>query len=568
MMTLARAMRSRTPARLHLALVACLALLTPLAAPPSRAHEGHDHGAAAKPAATRASPRVTAQSQDYQLVGIVEGEVLVIYLDRFADNAPVTTAVLEVTIGDASARAEPQSNGTYEVTSARLKSPGSHEVLVSITDGAGSDLLAAALEIPEPDARPLGFDHTMWSHLQAHLPQSSRIAGWAAGGSLGLLGLGMLLRGRRRGLATAALVAGGLLIGSTVAFAHSGHDHGSAADDLPMGDAPQRRPDGTIFLSKPSQRLLDIRTRVLTPETTTRAVRFAGRIVANPNRSGVVQSTIQGRFIPPSDGVLLIGASVKAGDVLGSVAPSFIAKDASDMTQTLGELDQQIALARTKLARQQSLLRSNVVAPAVVDEIRIQLEGYITRRKELLAARIQPEELRAPVDGVITAVRVVAGQVVSQSDSLFTIVDPKSLMVEALAFDQTGAAEISGAISVTGDNVKSRLRFIGRSRSLQQQYAVLSFEVLDPDPALNVGTPVTVTGRSGEPVTGIILPRTAIAQAPNGQMVVFSHKEPEVFEPKAIRFEPFDAGTVLVLAGVERGDKVVVQGAQLVNQVR
>jgi hypothetical protein len=92
--------------------------------------------------------------------------------------------------------------------------------------------------------------------------------------------------------------------------------------------------------------------------------------------------------------------------------------------------------------------------------------------------------------------------------------------------------------------------------------------VLDPNPALNVGTPVTITGRLGTPVTGIILPRAAIAQAPNGQMVVFSQKEPEIFEPKAIRFEPFDAGSVFVQAGVARGDKIVVQGAQLVNQVR
>ena len=83
-----------------------------------------------------------------------------------------------------------------------------------------------------------------------------------------------------------------------------------------------------------------------------------------------------------------------------------------------------------------------------------------------------------------------------------------------------------------------------------------------------MGTPFTITARSGGAVSGIILPRAAVAQPPNGQMVVFLHKEPEVFEPKPIRFEPFDAGTVLVLAGVERGDKVVVLGAQLINQVR
>ena len=38
--------------------------------------------------------------------------------------------------------------------------------------------------------------------------------------------------------------------------------------------------------------------------------------------------------------------------------------------------------------------------------------------------------------GVIAAARVVAGQVVGPSDQLFQIIDPASLMVEALVFDQ------------------------------------------------------------------------------------------------------------------------------------
>lgn len=566
MIIFGRAVRVRALAH-SMGVLACLLLLS-LQAVSAWAHEGHDHGPPASSSTVPASPRVTATSENYQFVGIVEGEVLVIYLDRFADNAPVTSATLEVTIGEASVRAELQKNGTYEVTSPRLKAVGNHEVLINVTDGTATDLLVGSLHIPSPIAEGDGFDHTVWAHLKDLVSPSTKAVGWASGAVLGLAGLGLLLNGRRRSLALVALMLGGIVIGSTVALAGPAHAHGPPSAATSSGNGPERQPDGNIFLPKPSQRLLEVRTRIISPETTTRSVRFTGRIVANPNRSGVVQSTIQGRFIPPADGVSLIGASVKAGDVMGSVAPSFISKDASDMTQTLGELDQQIALARTKLARQESLLRSNVVAPAVVDEIRIQLDGYLSRRKELLAARIQPEELRAPVDGVITAVRVVAGQVVSQSDALFTIVDPTSLMVEALAFDQPNGDEIEGAMLVTGDNVQSRLRFVGRSRSLQQQYSVLSFEVLDPNPALNVGTPVTITGRSGAPVTGVILPRAAVAQAPNGQMVVFKHKEPEIFEPKSIRFEPFDAGSVLVLAGVDRGDKIVIQGAQLVNQVR
>jgi multidrug efflux pump subunit AcrA (membrane-fusion protein) len=250
------------------------------------------------------------------------------------------------------------------------------------------------------------------------------------------------------------------------------------------------------------------------------------------------------------------------------VAPSFISKDASDMAQTLGELEQQIALARSKLSRQENLLAKRVVAEAAVEETRIQLEGLVGRRKELLSAKVEPEELRAPVDGVITAVRVVAGQVVSQSDVLFEIVDPRSLMVEALAFDHARTDKIVDAVSSTSDNVRSALRFVGRNRALQQQYSVLRFEVLDPSPGLDIGSPVTVTGHAGEPITGIVLPRAAIAQAPNGQMVVFRQAEPELFEPMPIRFEPFGADSVRITAGVEAGDKIVVEGAPLVNQVR
>jgi RND family efflux transporter MFP subunit len=558
-----RGVRGRMPGMLAL-----LLLILTLPGVSTFAHEGHDHGGTVRSASAPASPRIVATSEQYQLVGVVEGEVLVIYLDRFSDNAPVTSAALEVMIDDVPSKAELQKNGTYEVVSSRMKETGNHEVLVNVVDGADTDLLVGSLHIPPAPEAAAVHDHSIWQHFEGHLAHPTKALGWAGGGLLGLIGLALLPNARRRSLATVALMLALIVIGSTVTLAHEGHDHGPSVAAGTNGNAPQRQADGSVFMPKPSQRLLEVRTRILEPETTTRSIRFAGRIVANPNHSGVVQSTIQGRFIPPPDGVALIGTAVKAGDVLGSVAPSFISKDASDMTQTLGELDQQIALVRTKLARQESLLRSNVVAQAVVDEIRIQLDGYLKRRRELLAARVQPEELRAPVDGVITAVRVVAGQVVSQSDALFTVVDPKSLMVEALAFDQLNSAEIDGAIAVTGDNVQSRLRFVGRSRLLQQQYAVVSFEVLEPDPSLNIGTPVTITARSGTSVTGIILPREAIAQAPNGQMVVFRQKEPELFEPKPIRFEPFDAGTVLVLAGVQRGDKVVVEGAQLVNQVR
>src|SRR5262249_41390244 len=63
----------------------------------SRAHEGHDHDDSARAAlASSTYPRVTAQSELYEVVGILKGDRLSIYLDRAATNEPVTDVKVSV----------------------------------------------------------------------------------------------------------------------------------------------------------------------------------------------------------------------------------------------------------------------------------------------------------------------------------------------------------------------------------------------------------------------------------------------------------------------------------------
>ncbi len=73
--------------------------------------------------------------------------MLVVYLDRAADNAPVTTATIEISLNGQPHKAELQSNGTYEITAPILKRAGQIEVLVNIADAGTSDLLVGALAI-------------------------------------------------------------------------------------------------------------------------------------------------------------------------------------------------------------------------------------------------------------------------------------------------------------------------------------------------------------------------------------------------------------------------------------
>jgi cobalt-zinc-cadmium efflux system membrane fusion protein len=54
----------------------------------------------------------------------------------------------------------------------------------------------------------------------------------------------------------------------------------------------------------------------------------------------------------------------------------------------------------------------------------------------------------------------------------------------------------------------------------------------------------------------------------NGEATVWVHVEPEWFEPRPVRTQPFDSTRVVVAAGVTEGDRVVTRGADLINQVR
>jgi hypothetical protein len=465
--------------------------------------------------------------------------------------------------------AQPQAKtATYEATAPLLRKPGSYEVLVTLSEGDANDLLVGTLTIPAPAAAP-GNGGALW-----HRSAADALAAFPGGrngvafAGLLLIGLavgGALLSGRRRLLILPAAILG-VILASAVAWAHEGHDHGPDMS-ASTGNSPSRRPDGSLFVPKPTQRLLEIRTTVAKIETRPKTVRFHGRVVPDPNRSGVVQATLQGRYNAPEGGVPPLGTKVRAGDLLGRVAPAFNFIDASDMAQTLGNLDQEIALNRRKLVRQEQLLAKSVVTGATVEDTRILLEGLEKRRRELLAAKGRPEDLRAPVAGVVAVSRVVSGQVVSPSDKLFQIIDPTRLLVEALVFDQIDADAVDTATASHG-NGAIKLKFIGRSRALEQQYTLLQFQVVDSSVPLNAGTPVTVIATTGERVTGILLPRAAITQAPSGQTVVFSHKEPEVFLPRPVRFEPFDADRVLVTSGIAAGERIVVGSAFLLGQVR
>jgi hypothetical protein len=130
----------------HLLAVLCAALLL-LAGAPARADAGHDHGDAPAASAGPALPRFTAVSDTFELVGVLDGKLLTLYLDRFADNAPVPKATLELDFGGTTVKAEPHGEGQFEVQLADVPAPGVLPITATVIAGNETDLLAGELDI-------------------------------------------------------------------------------------------------------------------------------------------------------------------------------------------------------------------------------------------------------------------------------------------------------------------------------------------------------------------------------------------------------------------------------------
>ncbi len=149
--------------------------------------DGHTHGAPAPIPApiTAGAPRAVAATEEFELVATLEGKKLVVYLDRFASNEPVTKANVEVDGGGLKGVASEIAPGTYALDLATAMSPGRHPLTIAIEAGDTTDLLTATLDISPAAA---GEEHVHgWSE---------RII-WIVAGLLPLAA-GVLLGVRRR----------------------------------------------------------------------------------------------------------------------------------------------------------------------------------------------------------------------------------------------------------------------------------------------------------------------------------------------------------------------------------
>jgi hypothetical protein len=454
------------------------------------------------------------------------------------------------------------ADGSYTLRSALLARPGQYALTFNVAAGGELDVLAGNLEIADPEA---GHDHGL-----------ERRGSWLALGLAAVALIATVLMARRwsrRGTMAAAVVATGLVsaLGSAPpAIAGEGHDHGDAPA-VAGGNSPRRLPDGDVFLPKPSQRQLAVRTALTKEAELPRTVTLMGRVVMDPNAGGKVQATVAGRVEPGPRGLPHLGQRVSRGEVLARVRSSAGSIERANQNAVIAELQVVRDAAERRLARLKQLEGS--VAQRDTDQAQADFDSASRRLAAVGARDALIEPLVAPVGGVIAAVNVVAGQVIDAREIVFEIVDPARQRIEALAFDAALAGDIGGASAAPqspqarGESIPLKLVGAGRSQ-VDGGYPVQFVATGRNTPPLTVGQPVRVFAQTTARVKGVPVPAGAVVKNASNEDVVWVKEGPERFSPRPVRFEPVDGATVVVVAGLKAGERVVVQAASLVNQVR
>ncbi|MFZ6819764.1 efflux RND transporter periplasmic adaptor subunit [Undibacterium sp. Ji22W] len=386
--------------------------------------------------------------------------------------------------------------------------------------------------------------------------------------------------------AIGGLVAMMPLIVMNTVQAHGDEDH-SKKDGKPVkpvavtksnlldATAPQRLSDGSLFVPKIVQRQLGLRTLLSVQDELPHTIELNGKIIADPNAGGRVQASQPGRVEAAAAGLPNLGQRVNKGQVLAYLRPVMSSLDRGNSQSILADIDAQLSIAERKVQRYEQL--AEALPKATVEAARFDYEALRKRKVAVEASLFKTEALLAPVSGIISVANAVAGQVVDAKETLFEIIDPTRLMVEALAYDPVITSDIARASASWRVNqaqakelkaASLQLSFLGGGQQMREQAIPLLFRVTGKSEAAAVGQTVKVMLQTKRLVAGVAVPNSALIKLSGGGSVVWVHTDAERFVQRQVQAQSLDAEQVVITSGLKEDERVVIAGASLLAQVK
>ena len=340
----------------------------------------------------------------------------------------------------------------------------------------------------------------------------------------------------------------------------------------------------------------------LTPEATQRAgivlstvstaaaestLRLPGVIEANAYKQVVVTPLVAGRVTRV---LAQLGQTVRRGQPLAEIFSPELAEAETRYVSIRAELEaHERELQRTEklveigAASRQELERLHAEHAAKLTAVesarsRLQLLGLppstiasLGPGKDVGAETMVP----APIDGVVTERTANAGLNVDPSARLFTVVDLSNVWVVADAYEKDFSRIRTAAWATVSTKaypnlaIRGRVSYIDPQVNPETRTAKVRVEIPNPGAQLRLGmfADVSIENRAASP--GVRIPREA-AQNVGDRTVVYvaDQKQPGRFIEREVRLGEADSDGVMVLSGLNPGDRIVSHGSFSVRAER
>ena len=344
----------------------------------------------------------------------------------------------------------------------------------------------------------------------------------------------------------------------------------ATAEEIP----PENRgvTGGVSFLKEQQWKSEGFRTEFMSEGSLMESFEVTGSVVPAAGRFAKVAAPIAGLVdAGGTERSPIPGQRVERGQVLVTLTPS-LGEGGSAYAEARGALRE----AEGEYARAKRLFAVEAVPERRVQEAEIRLQ--VAREAlaglgggggdELTADGRLP--IRAPISGVITSRHIVPGARVAPGDELFSIVDPTVvwLSVNVPAGRAADLQSGSGALFLLegSPHAHEARRMISRGNMLDSLTRTIPvvYEVSNRDGSITIGANARAAVRTGRSVTGLVVPASAVLDE-DGRPIAYVQMEGELFEKRELRLGARDGDRVLVLSGLEPGERVVTGSAYQVR---
>lgn len=213
------------------------------------------------------------------------------------------------------------------------------------------------------------------------------------------------------------------------------------------------------------------------------------------------------------------------------------------------------------------------LATAAIDRLRtlgVSQKEIDRLKSSRTAARLIP--VVSPIDGIVADLQVTQGARVEPQMPLYRIADLSSLWLIAEIQEQDVGMIVPGQkahatfVAAPGRRFDGEVDFIYAELTRETHTARVRIALANPDLALRAGLYASIEIESPAPVSpqSLAVPDSAVIDSGTEQVLLVEKAE-GIFEPRRVHLGARGDGYIEVLAGVSRGEKVVVGANFLID---